>query len=640
VGGPRVSIVLLVWIRVDHLVACLQSIRARVGSSCSYEVVLVLNGAAPGAVDAIAASMTGVRTVVSDVNLGFGGGCNLGAAHSRGDYLVFLNDDTVVEDGWLEHLVATADANPRAGAVASRILFPDGRLQEAGSVIWRDGSTAGVGRGVAGDSPDWFFVRRIDYGSACSLLVKRSTWNDLGGFDDAFSPAYYEDVDLCLRIAASGQDVLYEPRSCVRHHESSSSSSEFKFFLSHRHRQKLIQRWPEEIDNRESPSPSFPAAISRAAWRARGCPRRILVVDDRLPLEGVGSGFGRMRDMVLELAQAGWAVSVLPRHGPATPPPDDLVAAGIRCVDQPVQEHLARHENWYDVVLVSRPQNFAEVRPHVRRLQPWAKLVFDCEALFWRRMERQAQLLGDSAEADELRTAAMAMRHVEESNVSGADLTIAISEDEGDQLRLGGGGQPVSVIPPIDRGIVMGAGTFRTRRQIGFVAGWLAGPTAPNADGLRWFVERVLPLVRAQVPWVKVRVTGANPPQDLLALAGPNVVFEGYVSDLGAFYASIRAAVVPIRFGAGVKIKTVQGMQHGVPTVATTIGAEGILPDPSAAIIISDDPEGFAKGVIQLLTDEDEWDRRRAALEHLTQGWSSRGPVASLSSVMQSLCNG
>ena len=609
-------------------------------SGCTYEVVLVLNGAPPAAISAIPARMTGVRTIVSDVNLGFGGGCNLGAASCRGEYIVFLNDDTIVEDNWLEYLVATADANPRAGAVASRILFADGRLQEAGSVIWQDGTTAGVGRGLPGDSADWFFTRRVDYGSACSLLVRQSTWLATGGFDDAYAPAYYEDVDLCLRIAALGQEVLFEPRSSVRHHESSSSSGEFKVFLAHRQRKTFLESWGATIAANERMKQPVAAAIARATWRARGTPRRVLVIDDQLPLEGVGSGFGRMRSMVHELAREGWAVSVLPTDVPATPPPDDLVGAGIRCVDESVAEHLARPETWYDVVVASRPKNFTLAEPLVRRHQPWARLVYDCEALYWRRMERQASLIEDPSTAEHFRSAALAMRQMEERHAHSADLTISISEDEAELFRRADADARVCVIAPVDVNIAPHPAGFSARRHVGFVAGWLAGPTSPNADGLRWFVAEILPIVRTQLPWVKVLVTGANPPDDLLPLAGPNLVFEGYVSDLTAFYASIRVAVVPIRFGSGVKIKTLQGMQHGVPTVSTTPGAEGILPNPAAGVIIADDPPGFARAVIQLLTDEDEWNERRTALERLSDAWSSNGAPVSVVGVLRRLCDG
>jgi glycosyltransferase involved in cell wall biosynthesis len=369
-------------------------------------------------------------------------------------------------------------------------------------------------------------------------------------------------------------------------------------------------------------------------------PRRVLVIDDRVPVEGIGGGYGRMRSMVLELAREGWAVSVLPTSVSTTLPPDDFVGAGVRCVDESLAEHLARQETWYDVVVASRPGNFALAEPLVRSHQPWARLVYDCEALFWRRMERQARLIDDPSTAERLRDTAVSMRQIEERNARAADLTICLSDEEAQLLRGDDAGPRVCVIPPVDANVSPHPARFRARRHVGFVAGWLAGPASPNADALRWFAAEILPAVRRQLPWVKVRVTGADPPVELLPMAGPNLAFEGYVSDLAAFYASIRVAVAPIRFGAGVKIKTVEAMQHGVPTVSTTIGAEGILPSPPAGVIVSDDPSGFARAVIQLLTDEDEWEGRRIALEHVNESWSSNRTGASVVSVLRRLCDG
>ena len=188
----------------------------------------------------------GVRLVEAQANLGFGGGCNLGASVARGEYLVLLNDDCIVAPGWLEWLVSTADANPQAAAVGSLVLFPDGRIQEAGSVIWADGSTMPVGRNLPGNSLEWHFVRQVDYVSACSLLVTRRAWDQVGGFDVDYHPAYYEDVDLCLALRESGYQVLLEPRSRVWHHESASSDGLAKAFLFKRNQDRLQRKWADD----------------------------------------------------------------------------------------------------------------------------------------------------------------------------------------------------------------------------------------------------------------------------------------------------------------------------------------------------------------------------------------------------------
>src|SRR5262245_16432132 len=220
---PRVSII-IPTLGSARIFGCLESLRTI--KSITHEVVVVANGASAAHLTAAPElSSPIVRVLTAGANLGFGGGCNRGAAQSSGEFLVFLNDDVEVLPGWLEALVETADRHPDAGAVGSLILSPDGAVQEAGSIVWRDGSTLSVGRGYAVDSNPYTFLRSVDYCSACSLLVRRVAWEAHGGFDAGYFPAYYEDVDLCFGLARMGWRTVVQPRSRVIHHESSSSTT-------------------------------------------------------------------------------------------------------------------------------------------------------------------------------------------------------------------------------------------------------------------------------------------------------------------------------------------------------------------------------------------------------------------------------
>lgn len=635
---PRVSVLVLAWRQRDLLETCLRAVQQGAGG-VPYEVVLLLNGVTPQ-IEAFARSeVTGVRLVSSRVNLGFCGGNNLAAEHANGEYLVLLNDDAVPELGWLEWLVATADAHPEADAIGSSVLFPDGRLQEAGSIIWNDGSTMPVGRGSPGDALDWHFVRRVDYASACSLLVRREAWRAVGGFDEQYFPAYYEDVDLCLAIRARGGVVLYEPRSRVRHHESASSGDDFKNFLFRRNQRVLLDKWRGLLSFQEAPEPSSPAAVARAVWRARGCPRRILVVDDQVPARAKGAGFGRMFDTLVELATQGYAAVVHPTAA-LTPPHEALVSQGVAILTGDLSRHLARPDVFYDAVVVSRPNNFDQVAPHVRRHQPWAALLYDAEALFWRRLDRQAALVGDEVEARQLRLAAVETKRLEDRIFRESDRAVTVSREEADLLDGIEGRCPIDVLLPSEPSVAMTARSFHERQDMAFVAGWLAGPRSPNADGLEWFVAEVLPRLRERLPWVRLHVTGSRPPEEVVSLGGPNVVFEGHVEDLASFYDRTRVVIVPIRFGAGVKLKTVEALQHGVPVVSTAVGAEGIDTRGLSAIDVTDDPGQFAARVGTFLTDGRAWERRREVIAALVPPWSTRQHGESWTGVLEGALSG
>jgi hypothetical protein len=192
---------------MDLLIPCLRSLAALAGTP-SHEVVVIANGTPESAL-ATLPGQESLVVVISSLNLGFGGGCNWGARFARGRYLVFLNDDTVVEPDWLRALVEVAEDDPRIGAVGSRLLDPDGTLQEAGSILWSDATTHPVGRGLPPGTPAYDSVRDVDYCSACGLLVRREAWEAAGGFDEAYFPAYREDVDLCLSLRARGYRTVY-----------------------------------------------------------------------------------------------------------------------------------------------------------------------------------------------------------------------------------------------------------------------------------------------------------------------------------------------------------------------------------------------------------------------------------------------
>ncbi len=304
---------------------------------------------------------------------------------------------------------------------------------------------------------------------------------------------------------------------------------------------------------------------------------------------------------------------------------DALVSKGVALLTGSLDEHLRRPDVFYEAVIVSRPHNFARVSGLVRRHQPRAALVYDAEALYWRRLERQASLTFafDEAEAQRLTAAARSSRRLEERIFRESDSAVAVSRDEAQILRQLDEGCPIDVLLPSEPNVPFTGRSFADRRDIGYVAGWLAGAHSPNADGLRWFVADVLPYLRTLVPWVRLWVTGANPPAEMLALAGPNVEFTGRVESLPRFYDGIRVAIAPMRYGAGVKLKTVEALQYGVPVVATTVGAEGIQTNGIDAIDTEDDPRRYAERIAALLTDPKVWERRRTAIAELVTPWTA-----------------
>jgi GT2 family glycosyltransferase len=252
---------------MDLLIPCLRSLAA-LPATPSHEVVVIANGTPESAL-ATLPGQESLVLVISSLNLGFGGGCNWGARFARGRYLVFLNDDTVVEPDWLRALIEVVEDDPRIGAVGSRLLDPDGTLQEAGSILWSDASTHQVGRGLPPGTRAYDSVRDVDYCSACGLLVRREAWEAVGGFDEAYFPAYHEDVDLCLSLRARGYRTVYAPGARVVHHRGGSLRGERRVAIGVHSGLHFIAKWGEALNDFDPPPPGRAPAAAVAAAIAR-----------------------------------------------------------------------------------------------------------------------------------------------------------------------------------------------------------------------------------------------------------------------------------------------------------------------------------------------------------------------------------
>ncbi len=375
---PRVSVVVLAFRHARLLHRGLAAL-ARHHTRIDFETIVVLNGASDHVCEVVDRWVRGAVVVRSSVNLGFAGGCNRGVRASRGEFVVLLNDDTEVEDGWLDALVDTVDGHPEAGAVGSRVRDPWGTLQEAGGILWRDGSIWHVGRLVAHTTPRYRYLRRVDYCSGCSLLVRRSTWDAVGGLDEGYFPGYYEDLDLCLKISGLGQTILYQPRSRLLHHgggDEGSLDHRAKEFVARRSKQRFLSLWSSDLGRYPEPPEATPPApeamptVERATALARHLPLRALVVAERADREVVHA--------VEEMAAAGrgYAVTLAVPTGGRLPDgvADRLGDAGVEVVGH-LPPALAGTLA-FDVVVIEGRALWDEWSDPVRRAQPHVPLVF------------------------------------------------------------------------------------------------------------------------------------------------------------------------------------------------------------------------------------------------------------------------
>lgn len=247
--NPEVSIIIPAHNNAQLTLECLVTLEQHT-DQIAYEIIIVDDGSDSETMEILQA-IPHISLIHNNERIGFSQSCNQGANAARGKYLLFLNNDTQVMKGWLKPLVDVFVKHDRVGAVGSKVLFPDGRLQEAGCLINRDGTAALIGFVDDPDLPRYNFAREVDYSSAVSLIVTADIFHDIGGFDESYSPAYYEDVDLCFKIRARGLKIFYCPDSTIIHHLSATANKidpSFKLQLVARNRQKFLERWQETLD--------------------------------------------------------------------------------------------------------------------------------------------------------------------------------------------------------------------------------------------------------------------------------------------------------------------------------------------------------------------------------------------------------
>ena len=215
---PLVSIIIPAYNRVALTQQCLDSLRTTV--DLSAEIIVVDNGSRDGT-DALLRSLgSSVRRIRNAENLGFAPACNQGARAAMGEYLVFLNNDTIALPGWLGSLVDTAQASPTVAVVGSRLLYSDGTIQHAGVVMSRVfRSPCHIHRQVDGNHPAVNYLREFRAVTGACMLIRRGSFESAGGFDEGFRNGF-EDVDLCLRVRSLGGRIFYQPRSVLYHLES------------------------------------------------------------------------------------------------------------------------------------------------------------------------------------------------------------------------------------------------------------------------------------------------------------------------------------------------------------------------------------------------------------------------------------
>lgn len=610
---PRITVLIILWNQADLTLACLKALAEEDDGELE---ILVVDNASTDKTSELLARISGIRVINNEENVGFLRAVNQGASVAAGEYLLLLNNDAVIRPGSMCRASRLMAASHDIGAVGARIILPNGLLQEAGSIVWNDGTCLGYAREQLPEANEVMFRRDVDYCSGVFLLTRRDLFMEMGGFDEVFVPAYYEETDYCFRLWERGMRVVYDPDVVVDHFEfGSSGTSDRAIAQMKKNHQVLLKKHAIPLANRFLRSP---ANILKARMRDT-CKGRVLFLDDRVPLRNLGSGYPRARLIINEMHENGWFVTFYPMYHMYDDwaetyqniPREIEVIQGFG--PERLESFLEERTGYYDVILVSRPINIpcvSEIYKRRPKLFTGAHIIYDAEAVWAARDVERMRLTGNPPDENQIRE----LIDTEVDLACIADRIVTVSADEASYFSRNGYGDVAILGHAVQASPT--PGTFHERKDMLFV-GQLTDEESPNVDSIIWFVRHVLPLIRSRIgPDFTLYLVGRNGSPSINALNDENVSIVGPVDDVTPWYDKCRIFVAPTRYAAGIPHKVHEAAGYGIPVVATPLLARQLGWENEEQLLVGNDAKTFAEQCVRLYTNETVWCHLRESALH------------------------
>jgi len=356
--------------------------------------------------------------------------------------------------------------------------------------------------------------------------------------------------------------------------------------------------------------------------------KKILILGTRIPTPDLDAGSERMISMLFELRKLFSSVTFFPKFPLAWPPYDKPVKAETSRLKQnrisvPSPEeydslaaYLENSRNQFDAIVLSDIYLATECLTLVRRTNPQANIIFDTVDLHYLRYYREAKL----RHSQTLLKKALQLKKQELNVVNQSDLTLVVTNKEKIILEQECPGRKIAVLSGIYPEQTNSL-PFESRQDLLFIGSF---DHRPNLDAVEYFINDIFPLVQNKIEHIKFFIIGAAPPEHLKKLDNANIVLTGYVPDLKLYFNQCRLSIAPLRFGAGMKGKILTSMSYGLPTIATSIAAEGLPIKDREHLFIADEIKLFAERLLEVYQDKTIWEKFSSASRDITRRYYSR----------------
>jgi O-antigen biosynthesis protein len=606
---PLVSIIIPFHNQINYTRNCLRHLNIHLNNSIAYEIILIDDNSTENFDHGL---IKGIKVIRNNQNVGFLRSINIGIKEAVGKFIYILNNDTEVQNNFLNELLNVFYTFPNVGAVGSKLTNADGSLQEAGSVFLKDCSIHNIAGNRKVYYPQVNYTYKVDYCSGCSLLFKK--YNDSGEinlFDEQFAPAYFEETDLCFQLKhLQNKDIYYCPFSEVLHYNgvtynnpknNLSTKALQKETLFRTNETRFKNKWQKQIDAIKAKT--IEERISEIYQD-----KSIVFFVGAIPAHDKDSGSNRLKEIIQAYLQLGYLVSIVKNK--TFFDKNEYISyyqkLGVNVfyehkIKITLEKYVENNFSKASIAWFYNPEVFFEYYRIAEKYLPQAKLVYDMVDIHHLRFKRGMEL----EPANKIyKREYERLKHLESFAAKKADYVLTISDFDQNYMTQFCDISKIITLSNVHylKTTVDNTLSFEQRNDILFIG----SSHAPNIDALYFLYNEVMPLVWKKIPDLKVNIIG-NVKAFVKNIDNPNFIFKGFVPDIELDFSSHKLMIAPLRYGAGVKGKIGQAFEYFLPVVTTSIGAEGMQLINGDNALINDDAVGLANSIIELYSNKNIW---------------------------------